>query len=69
MLQIFSTWVLVMLLMYISQACYYLQRCFIEVFAREPLMVWKNNQGSSHLCSRKYTVPGYRYPKLKMYTS
>jgi hypothetical protein len=65
MLQIFSAWVLVMLLMYISQPYYYLQRCFAEVYAREHLIARKNKQGSSHLCSRKHTVAGYRYPKLK----
>jgi len=34
------------------------EQCFPNNFAREPLLVSKNNQESSHPCSRKYRLSG-----------
>ena len=33
-----------------------LNQCFPNIFVRGPLLAYKNNHGSPHTCSRKYSV-------------
>lgn len=43
------------------------EQCFPNVFVRRSLLASKNNQGLSHICLRKYSVPGRWVYKIKIY--
>jgi hypothetical protein len=48
---------------------YILDQCFLNGFARGPLLALKNNHRSSHLADVNMECPDGMYPKLKIYIS